>query len=432
MKDKTFVVSTEDQTILGPTLIEKEKTILFKGEPNLIEENIKAGVQIGNVTGSYSGGDPFDFSGATIEQRYILDGYKGFDKNGDLITGTIPTIDIISPIVPTQDAQQIGIGYLDKVVTVSGDANLVSANIKSGANIFGIPGKETVIDTEVSDPSKNTISSSNCLFGAVGFVNGQLVEGNCESIADMEITPSEEDIIITGPKILQGNHTMTIKGDANLVGGNIRKGVTIFGVPGSYEGSGGSSETISFDTTDATSVADVYTELHNGAYTYVADNGVDYRTIPGVYEYNTLCCDYQSDGATTMGGISIKSGTDGASIMFGLPLILESSHVLFYYTSLVSTWINPNFRLNLYSTDDVTFEISEEVDDKGCHPVTVTIDAAEPAFTQVMNIPNTLNGNKCFNEIKNAPIGEYYVQLVMENQTGGNVAIIGNLGCFQV
>lgn len=248
----------------------------------------------------------------------------------------------------------------------------------------------------------------------------------------MEITPSEEDTIITGPKILQGNHTMIIKGDANLVGGNIRKGVAIFGVPGSYEGSGGTSETISFDTTDATSVADVYTELHNGAYTYVADNGVDYRTIPGVYEYNTLCCDYQSDGAITMGGINIKSGTNGASVMFGLPLILESSHVLFYYTSLVSTWINPNFRLNLYSTDDVTFEISEEVDDKGCHPVTVTINADEPVFTQVMNIPNTLNGSKCFNEIKNAPIGEYYVQLVMENQTGGNVAIIGNLGCFQV
>lgn len=98
-------MSTEDQTILGPILIEKEKTILFKGEPNLIEENIKAGVQIGNVTGSYSGGDPFDFSGATIEQQYILDGYKGFDKNGDLITGTIPTIDITSSIVPTQDAQ---------------------------------------------------------------------------------------------------------------------------------------------------------------------------------------------------------------------------------------------------------------------------------------------------------------------------------------
>lgn len=264
---------------------------------------------------------------------------------------------------------------------MSGDVNLVSANIKSGANIFGIDGKETVIDTEVSDPSKNTISSSNCLSGAIGFVNGQLVEGTCESIADMEITPSEEDTIITGPKILQGNHTMIIKGDANLVGGNIRKGVAIFGVPGSYEGSGGTSETISFDTTDATSVADVYTELHNGAYTYVADNGVDYRTIPGVYEYNTLCCDYQSDGAITMGGINIKSGTNGASVMFGLPLILESSHVLFYYTSLVSTWINPNFRLNLYSTDDVTFEISEEVDDKGCHPVTVTINADEPVFT---------------------------------------------------
>lgn len=422
MKDKTFVVSTEDQTILGPTLIEKEKTILFKGEPNLIEENIKAGVQIGNVTGSYSGGDPFDFSGATIEQQYILDGYKGFDKNGDLIIGTIPTIDITSPIVPTQDAQQIGIGYLDKVVTVSGDANLVSANIKSGANIFGIPGKETVIDTEVSDPSKNTISSSNCLSGAVGFVNGQLVEGTCESIADMEIVPSKEDISLTGPKILQGNHTMTIKGDANLVEGNIRKGVVIFGVPGSYEGSGGGiNEYVNFDTTEATSIQEVYSILHEGEYTFVSEDGTDYHKLPSFYTYNTICPDYEGDGANITGGISIKSGQDNAAIVFTLPIKIDSTRVLFYYSGVVSSWIQPSFNINLLPKEAVLIE-----DDS------IVVDSEQKVFSESMSLSPVFNNQKIFKEITNAPIGEYYAQITIPQSTGGNVAILSSLGYIEL
>ena len=55
--------------------------------------------------------------------------------------------------------------------------------------------------------------------------------------AAQTITPTTTNKTIASGKYLTG--TQTIKGDANLVAGNIKSGVKIFGVTGTYEGSGG-------------------------------------------------------------------------------------------------------------------------------------------------------------------------------------------------
>lgn len=52
-------------------------------------------------------------------------------------------------------------------------------------------------------------------------------------------TPSTSNQTIAAGTYCSG--TQTIKGDSNLVAGNIKSGVSIFGVAGSYEGSGGGS-----------------------------------------------------------------------------------------------------------------------------------------------------------------------------------------------
>lgn len=51
------------------------------------------------------------------------------------------------------------------------------------------------------------------------------------------ITPGTSDQTIARGQYLTG--AQTVKGDANLVAGNIKSGVSIFGVAGSFEGSGG-------------------------------------------------------------------------------------------------------------------------------------------------------------------------------------------------
>lgn len=55
--------------------------------------------------------------------------------------------------------------------------------------------------------------------------------------AAQTITPSTSDKTIASGRYLTG--TQTIKGDSNLKAENIKSGVSIFGVAGSYEGSGG-------------------------------------------------------------------------------------------------------------------------------------------------------------------------------------------------
>ena len=64
------------------------------------------------------------------------------------------------------------------------------------------------------------------------------------------ITPGTTDQTIASGTYLTG--AQTISGDANLVAGNIKKDVTIFGTTGTYEGSGGGSSSMMVATTTKT------------------------------------------------------------------------------------------------------------------------------------------------------------------------------------
>ena len=58
-------------------------------------------------------------------------------------------------------------------------------------------------------------------------------------LQEKAITPSTTQQIITADEGYNGLSKVTVKGDANLVADNIKSGVSIFDVAGSYEGSGG-------------------------------------------------------------------------------------------------------------------------------------------------------------------------------------------------
>ena len=98
-------------------------------------------------------------------------------------------------------------------------------------------------------------------------------------------TPGTSDQTIVSGQYLNG--TQTIKGDANLVAGNIKSGVSIFGVSGSYAGSGGSSGGL--DTSDATATAG---DIVSGKTAYVNAEKITgtlstLHMAPGTPEYNT-------------------------------------------------------------------------------------------------------------------------------------------------
>ena len=107
----------------------------------------------------------------------------------------------------------------------------------------GYDGLSSVIVEAMPSGTLNTptVDSSGLITAQVG-ASGYLASGakatkQLTTQIAQTITPSTADQTISSGLYLTG--AQTIKGDANLVAGNIKSGVSIFGVAGSFEGSGG-------------------------------------------------------------------------------------------------------------------------------------------------------------------------------------------------
>lgn len=86
------------------------------------------------------------------------------------------------------------------------------------------------------------------------------------SLQSKTATPSASQQVITPDSDYEGLSSVTVEGDADLVAGNIKKDVEIFGVTGSYEGSGG-----------ATLIPKSFTQ--NGTYNASSDNADGYSQV---------------------------------------------------------------------------------------------------------------------------------------------------------
>lgn len=82
------------------------------------------------------------------------------------------------------------------------------------------------------------VTGSKMLSGMVAYKSAGKVTGTIQSQAAQTITPGASDKTIASGKYLSG--AQTIKGDANLLAENIKSGISIFEVTGTYESSGSS------------------------------------------------------------------------------------------------------------------------------------------------------------------------------------------------
>ena len=208
---------------------------------NLTESNVKAGVNVGGVTGIFTA------DANAIAENILVD--KTAYVNGNKITGTMVNNSGIDSTISIQNGKYtIPEGYHDGTGVITAlFQNLTSENIKDGITAGGVYGTFT---------SDGTATASQILSGKIAYVQGSKITGTMANQGSRTATLTTQNSSYTIP---QGYHSGTGKVTANitnLTAANIRDNVSVGGVTGTFT---------SDATADTTKVVSGYTFYREGA-----------------------------------------------------------------------------------------------------------------------------------------------------------------------
>ena len=285
----TITPTTTNQTIASGTYLTGTQTI--KGDSNLVAANIKKGVTIFNVAGSYepagislqtkTGITPTEESQTitadsgydglssvqinAISSTYVGSGITTRDSNSLTLSGATVTApagyyasaaskNVAIMTLPTSAASSATSGYTSKA-TISRSTSAQYINIPTGYNITAsyytisaTPNGSVTAPSSISGTTATVSTGTNTLtltktvsvtpnVTTAGYISSGTAGNSSVSLtasvttkAAATITPSTSNQTIASGTYLTG--TQTIAGDANLVGSNILSGKSIFGVAG--------------------------------------------------------------------------------------------------------------------------------------------------------------------------------------------------------
>lgn len=174
------------------------------------------------MTDNVAAGDTFQVNGSPVTA------YMGADNAVDVMAGSAYIGKWVSFIAEDGILNFKGGG--GGKVTVSG---LSAAAIKTGTTVTIKQGEKNIQTVTGTFTSDANATAPLILMGYTAYVNGQKVAGSMPYYNQKTFTPANYDQYLYPGYFLNG--LQTIKGDPNLVAGNIKKGVSIFGVIGTMQ-----------------------------------------------------------------------------------------------------------------------------------------------------------------------------------------------------
>lgn len=246
------------------------------------------------VTATYSSFFPAPSTSATSDK--ILLGYEAYDKDGKIVTGSMANNNYSATLDQTTTAVTIPAGYHDGTGTVS----------------------HTTVD--IPNPTI-TVSNAGLITASGSWTRGYTTDNSYSNTKQLitkaatTYTPSTTNQTIAASTYLTG--VQTILGDADLVAGNIKSGVNIFGVAGTYAGTNCAATAIPSDTaqtitpgTGYTGLSSVYVQAIPGDYigANIIENDASDLSVSGATV--TVPAGYYATTATK----SVASGTAGTPV----------------------------------------------------------------------------------------------------------------------
>ena len=265
------------------------------------------------------------------------------------------------------------------------------------------------------DTSDATATTSDILVSKTAYVNGEKITGIIPELNTQSYTPSTATQLISKEQYIKGDQI--ILGDTNLIPGNIKAGISIFGVDGTYKGGTAGTNIEVMKCSSMTKTSEVLAKYGN--LVQVSNDGA-YSTFTNLpdYQYNgnaILSAVYTN----SLAGINIRSANANTGFYYITPVEITSSHILYKLLYYMSTWINPSIVIHLISADSAT-------------DVPSKIIAGDYAHSKTVVLGNVNNNNNVFFEVTDAPVGNYYLFFRMPTKVEGNEGVISNINIISL
>lgn len=263
--------------------------------------------------------------------------------------------------------------------------------------------------TSGTDTTDATAIADDIRIDKTAYVNGEKVTGTIQNLPTqyMSIIPSTESVIIEPGYYLADG--MSIIGSHNLLPKNIKLGVDIFGVTGTYSGGGSINRGILLNTSEFTSAQDTLTAYGNTTFIYESSAPDSFLSLNDIVtKWGGLESQNNYIGpASSKYGIYMSNWTEqqtNNALLFITPIEIISGELIFKFNCNCSSWMNPSINIHFVNAIGNT---QEEILDSILNKMILE----DYVLTYTFVHPGNLSQQNILVMIENVPAGTYYVLL---------------------